>query len=328
MKVDTLTAMLLASVGFFMEVTAGYWDVYSHQLQPMDPWWNPAHLTIYCGIALVLAAVSAWRLWGDGDVAVRPAMWAMALGAALQLAAGAFNEAWHALGGPSMTLEPPHVVLVLGMITGVFGAVTGLATLRGARVLRGLPRSRTVDAALLLAFLTTWLVTAGSGIYTAYVLEGGAQGALLLVVAAIAPLILVPCARTLRTAGSLTLLGGAYGGINWVLLVVYLGAPPYFPWTIPAVAALEGVELALRKRLPPIAAAAAVGLTCGLLFHWIFFPFTYDLASRGVVPVMSPGLAVAGLLGGLVAHLLIRLTLSWVTQGRPLGTTGPPGPAT
>ncbi len=317
--------LALATVGSFVEVTAGYWDVYSHRLQPMDPWWNPAHLAIYIGILLILLGTLAWWPSRTTEPLLRPAMGAVTLGAFMQVSAGAFNEAWHHLGGPAMSLEPPHVLLVLGMITGVFGAVTGLATLRGVRTAAHQPRSLPLDALLLLAFLTTWLVTAGSSIYTTYVLPpGSAQGAQLMVVAAVAPLVLIPCARTLRTPGSLTLLGAGYAGINWALLVGYLGTPAYIPWTIPAVAAVEVLYLFLIRYLPPLATASAVGLASGILFYWIFFPFTYDLVQRSVLQTVSLNLILAGLVGGAMAHGVLRATLLWVTRGRAVGVI--PGP--
>lgn len=322
MKLGPRAVLQLATIGIFIEVAAGYWDVYSHQLQPIDPLWNPAHLTLYGGIGIALGAI---LLGGrTRGVPAAPPMNLMTIGLLMQLLAGGFNEVWHFLGGPRMTLEPPHVLLVMGMILAAFGGVVGLAGLRGLERLHGDVSLRS-DATLLLSFLTIWLLTAGSGIYTAYLLPTSLRGYMLPVVAAITPLVIVPCARVLQRPGWLTLLGCGYAAINWVMLVAYLGVPAYIPWTVPAVAASEGLWILLRRSVAPITSAGAMGLASGLLFYWTFYPFTYEFTTSGGMPLISPGLVAGGLVGGVVAHLIIRATMAWITHGKPApvqGTTG------
>ncbi len=155
-----------SATGLSVVALASYFDVYSHSriFVGTDPWWNPAHLMLYSGFA-VLAYSSLWgRPYG---VPKRLST----SGVAVVLVAAALNEIWHRVllfGNPipePFPVEPPHALLAVGLI--LIGAAALL------QVLERRPVASDVKGRVAVAFLcgSMWLITGGSALYV-----GGAYG--------------------------------------------------------------------------------------------------------------------------------------------------------
>jgi hypothetical protein len=114
------------------------WDISWHTTIGRDTFWTPAHMAIYLGG--VLAGVSCGflvlkttlagtpeeraasvKVWGmRGPLGAWLAIW----GAFAMITSAPFDDWWHnAYGLDVKILSPPHVVLALGMIGVIFGAV-------------------------------------------------------------------------------------------------------------------------------------------------------------------------------------------------------------
>lgn len=166
------------ALAFTLIAFSSYFDVYSHAhiFVGVDPWWNPAHLMLYAGFAVLIFTI--WKSdRRDGAVKLSEG------GVAISLAAAAFNEVWHRVllfGNPlsePFPVEPPHALLAVGIIVSGSGAL--LYPLRHDVISDW--RSR-------LAETTTsgslWLVVAGSAFYVggayatdpAYLLAAGIAG--------------------------------------------------------------------------------------------------------------------------------------------------------
>lgn len=320
---ETLGLALVAA-GVFWEATSGYWDVYSHRIifKQFDPWWNPAHLSIYAGVALAIIAL-AWATRDAPGPALRPAFRLMTLGVGMQLAAGIFNEAWHRLGGPLLLLEPPHVLLVLGMIAAAFGAITGLATLVVGRGEAGGRSWRSVtDVGLLLAFASMWLVVVGSMIFVAFAQEfqgGPLRLPLAMMVAAVGALVALPVVRAAPWPGFATALGALVAAVNWLLLVGYLGIEAYVPWGVVPLAVLDLLQYLLGPRLQPTPMALLHGGILGALTYLASFPFAIRLLALPGANLDTLAVTVSGIVGGLVASVLIRGTGNWVRRSAEAG---------
>lgn len=323
------TSVGLATVGAFVQVFSGYWDVYSHRVFfiEFDPWWNPAHFSLYGGGLILLAGVALWY-WDQGRRAFRwPGFPLLLLAAVTQLVATIFNEAWHVFLGEDPPLAPPHVLAVVGMIVAAFGVLVALGFLRTVTHSEGTQPtkmlSRALDGLLLLAFTTMWLVAVGSTVFVGVLLEpGGLRLVAALVVSVVAPLVVVPAARIFGRPGYLTLLGIAITGINWVLIVGYVGDTPYLPIGILPFALVDLVYSVLRPRLGQLTLAVLAGGILGLFYNFTHFPFISGVSWLPTLDLSVLSVTLAGAVGGLLAHGLFERTAAW---GRRRMEAGGPG---
>jgi hypothetical protein len=128
-------AMLLSATS----IIAGLlWDISWHTTIGRDTFWTPAHMAIYlggvlagvsCGFLVLKTTfagtaeerASSVRVWGmRGPLGAWLAIW----GAFAMITSAPFDDWWHnAYGLDVKILSPPHVVLALGMMGVIFGAV-------------------------------------------------------------------------------------------------------------------------------------------------------------------------------------------------------------
>lgn len=147
------------AVGLSMVAFASYFDVYSHAhiFVGVDPWWNPAHLLLYAGVAVIASGVIFAR---PRDFAVRLSI----VGIAVVLAAALFNEFWHRVllfGNPlpePFPVEPPHALLAVGFV--ILGVGALLRPLK-----EGFLDSPKARAAASFTSGSLWLIMAGSAFY-------------------------------------------------------------------------------------------------------------------------------------------------------------------
>jgi len=146
--------------GLSLVAVASYFDVYSHSriFVGTDPWWNPAHLILYAGFAIMAYGVARGRP-GDavGNIPVAGIM--------IVLASAVFNEVWHRIllfGNPlpePFPIEPPHAMLAVGLV--VLGVAALLHPLKDGSAVSD-TRGR-----IALAFISgsLWLIVAGSAFF-------------------------------------------------------------------------------------------------------------------------------------------------------------------
>jgi hypothetical protein len=150
------------AVGLSLIAFASYFDVYSHRhiFIGTDPWWNPAHLLLYAGFAIVALGVNRGRPRGAvGILSVT--------GVVVVIVAAAFNEVWHRVllfGNPlpePFPVEPPHALLAVGLI--LLGVAAILQPLGNQAVVSD-SRGR---AALAFIGGSLWLIVVGSAFFVA-----------------------------------------------------------------------------------------------------------------------------------------------------------------
>jgi hypothetical protein len=324
------SSYILGSIGASIQVVAGWWDVYSHLLfGNVDPWWNPAHLTLYFGVGLVILAV--WR--GLHTTQTKPAfatpirfsntsgLKLAGFGVIIQIIAAVWNEIVHHLFLTEPKIAPAHALLTFGMLIIGFGMIIGLSIENGMirhdiLIVSKWKRWLTL-ACVILTFASIWLAVAGSLIYIARVLRGGTLtwpvGVLLAFVAA---LVLVPTKRVLPDFGSVTSTGAIFNCVAFVLLVEYAGAPAYVPWGLIPLALFDMLVL-LASRVVAFERAVLFSSTVvGLLFYATYYPFTLYLfpwASSFGLPVMA--IVVGGFIGSYLGDKIYSGLASFLLSG-------------
>lgn len=288
------SSYLIASVGATIQVVAAWWDVYSHLLfGSVDPWWNPAHLTLYLGFLITILAIhrglrnhptqpfaslSPIKFQNVGGLKLA------AFGTGVEIVAGVWNEIVHHVFQNEPRIAPAHGLLVLGMLIVAFGMVVGLAIEYGmithGIVSVSLFRRRLTLLCVVLTFASIWLAAAGALIYLAQVFRTGLPNLLVAVILAfVAPLVLVPAKRVLPRFGVWFSIGIVLNTVSFFFLVIYAGAPFFFPWGLIPLAMLDMLVLGLRRIMPVARAIVISSMLLGLFFWALYYPYTLYLFS-------------------------------------------------
>ena len=289
----------------------GVWDISWHESIGRDTFWTPAHMMIYlCGVLAGIAcgylilsttfqsnsplrevSVSIWGFRGPLGAFI------CAWGGVAMITSGPFDNWWHnAYGLDVKILSPPHVVLVLGLLSIRFGLlVMVLAEMNRAD---GAYRKK-LEWILFAVFVL--LMGATVGVVQEYTTRVEMHGArFYLVVMMTAPIWMAAVARASRHRWAATLLTAIYTAMHlafcWLLplapaepklgpvyhQVTHL-VPPDFPLLliVPAV-----VFDLLRRRTAgwsPWAQAATLGtafLGSFFVVQWPFADFLMSPAAR------------------------------------------------
>jgi hypothetical protein len=310
------SSYLLGSVGGTLQVFAGWWDVYSHLLAgKVDPWWNPAHLMLYTGVAIVIVAVLLSRNKKHPQVpALGPIRFVNSaglkiagFGCGVQIVAGVWDEiVHHVLGEPR--IAPAYALLTFGMLVVNFGIVVGLAIeygmIRQGIVVVSAPKKWAVYCSMIFVFASIWLVLAGDLIYAAGILrQTWFDWVSAMLMSVVATLVLVPAKRILSKFGSAILIGVVFNGVAYLLLVYYVRTPGYFPLGMIPVALFELLVVSLKRVMRMNSAIVFSASVVGLLFYATYYPFTSYLFPWSAEPtILLASLFIAGLVGALTGQ--------------------------
>ena len=327
------SSYMVAAFGGFLQVFAGWWDVFSHLLYgSVDPWWNPAHLTFYSAVAITLVGV--WR--GLRAYPSQPTAMAgpirfvnlaglklAAVGCVIEIVAGAWNEIVHHLIRSEPRIAPAHALLVVGMLTVNFGVIIGLAIengiIRHELIIASTMRRTAVVFMTLLTFSAIWLAASGSMMY----LAGAFQSSVLnwvfaFMLSFFAALVLVPLKRVLPQFGSVIAVSMLFNCVAYLLLVVYAGSPSYVPWGLLSIGLFELLFWALHPRMAVNRALLSSSLVIGVFFCAAYYPFTlylfpWSFSLQPSILSSTLGCVVGALLGGRVYTNLSSAVLGSVT---------------
>jgi len=244
---------LLASVGVIAQALSAYWDVYSHRVFfiDFDPWWNPAHLTLQGGALIVIAGLWVGFRQNPQKSPFTLGFKVAWIGAAMEVVAGVWNEIWHVIYLTEPIISPPHALLVLGMITVIFGMLSGMTSYYTLIISQTSSRRFTLPilSTLVMMFASIWLVASGSVIYLAGILTTQTLRMIIVgVLSAIAPLVMIPALKTFQKMGSVIAIGLVFSLINWIFLVGYVGEEPYIPYGIITALVIEPLYRVTKAR--------------------------------------------------------------------------------
>lgn len=326
------SSYLIASFGAILQVLAGWWDVISHLLfGNVDPWWNPAHLTLYAAIAITLIGV--WRGLQYSPkrppVSVSPIRFAnvaglklAGFGCLIEIMAGIWNEIVHRVFLSEPRIAPAHALLTVGMLTVNLGMVIGLVIELGminhGLVIASAARRRAVALFVLLSFSAIWLAASGSFIYLGGIFRSFPVNWLVAVLLAFtATFVLVPVKRVMPRFGSAVALGLAFNALTYFLLVAYVGSPRYIPWGLLPIALFELILYVLTPIILLRRAIILSSLIAGVFFWATYYPFTvylfpWSFGFQFPVFVLVLGSLMGALLGDRVYTSLSSIVLSGV----------------
>ena len=319
------SSYLLGSIGAVLQVFAGWWDVYSHILfGAVDPWWNPAHLTLYFGVGVVIVAV--WR--GLRNKSRPPKIGPIrfvnvaglklaGVGSVIQIIAGIWNEVVHHIIKYEPKVAPAHALLVVGMLTINLGMLVGLSVeygmiKRDILVVDTLKRALTFIL-LVLLFASVWLATAGSLIFVARLFHSPQDRWVLSILMSIsATLVLVPAKRVLPNLGTAGLISLVFNAFGYFMLVIYLGNSYYVPIGMLPGFIFDVLVICFSIRLPHHQVTLLTSVIFGSLFYVTYYPYSAYLFPGTVNPLVVVSLMLGSLFGALIGDKIFNLFSSAV----------------
>lgn len=309
------SSYIVGSLGASLQVLAGWWDVYSHLLfGPADPWWNPAHLTLYSGFMVVLLAV--WRGLRTHRVqstGVSPipfqnlaGLKLAGAGTAVEIVAGVWNEIVHHVLLTEPKIAPAHALLTVGMLIVTFGMIIGLTIEYGMIrheivVVSRVTRSLTL-ACVVLIFSSIWLAAAGALIYIAGVLYASTLNWVnAVMLSVIAGLVLASAKRVLPRFWVAIAVGVIFNAVSYLFLVVYADESAFIPLGLIPLAVFDLLFMGLNRMMKSSFAVVASSSVLGLFFWATYFPYTVYLFPWSSSPQPA---TLAVFLGGLAGAIL------------------------
>jgi len=287
-----------------MVVVGLIWDISWHMSIGRDSFWTPAHLLIQAGgvVAGLSSGYLALRITFAGSPEARASgvsfwgfraplgAWVCVLGCGAMLTSAPFDDWWHnAYGLDVRIVSPPHILLALGMIGIVLGAL--LRTLALQNVADGAVRQR---AATLFAIASGILIT----IVAIVLLDDSGReemhaGDFYRTLAKVFPVVIVAVAVAGRGRWPATTAAAMYmlmlAGTSWVLMLfpatpklgpIYQNITHYVPIDFPLllIAPAFAVDLVWRRvrDRPAWVASLALGvafLATLVIVQWLFADF-------------------------------------------------------
>jgi hypothetical protein len=294
-------------------------DFPSHwSLEGVDPWWNPAQLTLYASLAITILAV--WRGLRISNTLTPPLVSPIkfvnvaglkltGLGCIFETIAGIWNEVTYHVFHTGPMIASADALLTVGMLTVNLGIVVGLTVeygmiKRGFIVVTKVRRWLTV-VCVLLTFSAIWLAASGALIYVGenYSLFPLLNWTAAVLIALTGTLVLVCAKKAMPRLGTIIVVGGVFNLVVYFFLVVYVGADPYLPWALLPVLLFDVIATELVRILGFARASLLSSLVFGAVFWAAYFPFTtylFPWSSSAQLPTVF--VAVGSLAGGWLGN--------------------------
>ena len=154
-----LCALIIATLGSFLQIGGTAWDVTSHLLQRPESFFTPSHALLYTGVSLIAitSALGGILLLLNKELRTKPIAKALKLfviGSAIAVVAGPADFLWHQQFGIDGLLSPTHFTLATGILINSTAVVIGL--LKIGRDVSSKKKKHLVKAALIPAFASLW----------------------------------------------------------------------------------------------------------------------------------------------------------------------------
>jgi len=291
-----------------MQAASGWWDVLSHRKEftVVDPPLNPAHLGLYMGTLMLWLGI---LLFGGLRRESRGEFFAYFLAGSTQISGAILNEFIHRFTG--LEQSPLHFAVHSTFAFGMLLYALALF-LRVSLKLACEDRSRYLLATLILAGCSLWLLSAGPVMYLFGQPTPFMTGVTFMILSFIASSLINTVLASSRAVGTSFLMWLVFETVVYVLVVGYLGYPPYLPV---AVFILPPILLAgryLAKRGLAALALMLVGGLIGLTSRAIYYPLSLYYTNPLTVEELAWA-SVGGLLGSatvLTGARFITATLS------------------
>jgi hypothetical protein len=157
-----LCALLIATLGSFLQIGGTAWDVTSHLLQRPESFFTPSHTLLYAGVGLIAitSALGGILLLINKELRSKPIAKPLKLfiiGSAIAVVAGPADFLWHQQFGIDGLLSPTHFTLATGILINSIAVVIGLSKIESD--VSSKKKKLLVRATLIPAFASLWYTT-------------------------------------------------------------------------------------------------------------------------------------------------------------------------
>lgn len=130
----SMIVLIFASIGCFMQIGGGNWDVTSHLLLIPESFFTPPHALLYAGIGILsISSIMGCVILMKYSELKRSGMTIsfklLIIGSALSIISGPSDFIWHETFGVDGFLSPTHLMLITGMLINTSAVVIGLVRL-------------------------------------------------------------------------------------------------------------------------------------------------------------------------------------------------------
>ncbi len=155
---STLVSLVsvLAVIGPFVVVSAGFWDAISHLQKEPELFWSTPHIVVYTGVSITASAAiigTILLLRNSTKNSLKNGIILVITGSLIQIIAGYADSLSHSLFGIDGLLSWSHQPLEFGLILSALGGFLILKNLEKTKLKVFLPFS-----IISFLFFTTWLI--------------------------------------------------------------------------------------------------------------------------------------------------------------------------
>ena len=157
-KSSTLVSLvsILAVIGPFVVVSAGFWDAISHLQKEPELFWSIPHIVVYTGVSITTSAAiigTILLLRNSTKNSLKNGIILVIIGSLIQIVAGYADSLSHDVFGIDGLLSWSHQPLEFGLVLSALGGFLILKNLEKTKLKVFLPFS-----IISFLFFTTWLV--------------------------------------------------------------------------------------------------------------------------------------------------------------------------
>src|ERR671930_1425909 len=293
----SISVLILATVGVFVQIEGASWDVMSHLLRRPETFFTPSHAMLYTGVGLLIisAAISALLLRKNNKEILTKsfstALKLLIIGSVISLIAGPSDYLWHQVFGVDGLLSPTHLALVTGMLINSIAVVLGLA-----RIIVHFPtvrERRLIKAAMIPAFAAMWLTMIWYVYMFALPLSDGqhfnfnlnpVHESIIAIIAlpTIDSILFTTASRTIGRFGAATAVTALLVGMNsFANIIPSSQLMPFLPWylmlIIPAVVSDFILNKSTIIRVPKVRKAETSAIIGGAIIGSVFYIVGYPM---------------------------------------------------
>src|ERR687890_455285 len=183
------------SIGIALQIRAANLDIIWHGFTDVESFFTPPHTVLYSGVALTIGSIfigiiqyvrlretegEREREKALGDVIQSSPSSSLltslhcsiqtlfkmpypiklvAIGSIIEIFSGGFDSWWHYNFGFDGLLSPPHLMLTIGMLTSVFGALIGIFKLLQNNKYGNNSKSVLLKISFIVSYAVAWIVT-------------------------------------------------------------------------------------------------------------------------------------------------------------------------
>lgn len=130
----SMIVLIFASIGCFMQIGGGNWDVTSHLLLIPESFFTPPHALLYAGIGIlsissIMGCVILMKYIELKRSGMTISFKLLIIGSALSIISGPSDFIWHETFGVDGFLSPTHLMLITGMLINTSAVAIGLVRL-------------------------------------------------------------------------------------------------------------------------------------------------------------------------------------------------------